>query len=380
MLMKPTVCSHLARLWVCTLLTTLPLYAQEAGVPRTLTFPGIEDPAFPYEQPEEVGLSSAALRSLGDLVADWTAEGDILGAEVLIIKDGKAVLHEAAGWNDRKRGIPLRRNSIYRMRSMTKPILGTAVLMLMEEERLSLDDTVAKYLSSFDTDRARSITIRELLTHTSGLGNHGDDDIGLPQRADAYETLRALVDDIGNIGILRTPGSLYYSDSGSATLGVIVAEVSGMPVERFIETRILEPLGMTDTHTRFIPDAPWADHMNSTYRWSKEACAFEQYWDPTMEQRYRYFRASGGLYSTVMDYARFLALWMNKGRYGDVRLLSEATVEAALRPYSDRESGWQYGMHWEIWNTRIADGASLPFSGMEAPTGPWRMPSLRSTL
>ncbi len=366
---------------VVAMSTALPLCAQLAEVPRTPTLPGIEDPAFPYALPEDVGLSDSALRSLGHEVAGWVAEGEIIGAEVLIIKDGKAAFHEAIGWNDRERKTPLQRNSIYRMRSMTKPLVGTAVLMLMEEGEFSLDAAVATILPSFDTERARSITIRELLTHTSGLGNHGEDDIGLPRDADEYETLRTLVDDVGRIGILRTPGRFYYSDSGSATLGAIVAEVAGMPVEEFIEARILVPLRMVDTHTRFTTDAPWATRMNNTYRWSDRECAFSQYWNPTMEQGYRYFRASGGLYSTTMDYARFMSMWMNKGRYGDVRLLSEATVKAALRPIGDRGDGRRYGMHWTIRNGRMEDDLPAMFGhGGSDGTMAFAFPALDSVV
>ncbi len=255
----------------------------------------------------------------------------------------------------------MERNSIFRMRSMTKPLVGTAVLMLMEAGALDLDDAVADYLPSFDTDKAGSITIRELLKHTSGLGDHGREDIGLGQRPAAYTSLRALVDEIGEIGPLVPSGTFNYSDSGSSTLGAIVTEVSGMPVEQFIEKQILEPLGMADTYTRFAPDAAWAGRMNSTYQRSREICGFERYWDPTMAQQFPYFRASGGLYSTAMDYARFMTMWMNKGRYGDTRLLSEETIETALYPYSDEGDGRHYGMHWAISNMQMSNGLPALF-------------------
>lgn len=311
--------------------------------------------------PDEAGLSEAALNGLADEIASWAAAGDVMGAELLIIKDGAAVLHESVGWSDRERALPLRRNSIFRIRSMTKPLLGTAVLMLMEEGRLSLDDPVAMHLPSFDNERSRSITIRQLLTHTSGLGNHGEEDIGLPSRGDEYETLRELVDDIGELGPAQAPGEFHYSDSGSATLGALVAEISRMPVERFIQRRILDPLGMADTHTRFTPDVPWAGRMNSTYRWSRESCGFERYWEPSMDQRFKYFRASGGVYSTPADYARFVTMWMNGGRVGHVRLLSTETVEAALRPVARRGNEQEYAMHWTIQNSETANGMPLLF-------------------
>jgi CubicO group peptidase (beta-lactamase class C family) len=338
-------------------LAATPLQAQDAEVPRTHTLPGIENPAFPYAQPEEVGLSSMDLQQLADSVARRVSAGELVGAEILVIKGGRTVLHEAIGWSDRERGIPLQRNSIYRIRSMTKPFVGTAVLMLAEEGKLGLDDHVADYLPSFDNDRSRSITIRELLTHTSGLRDHGFLDIGLPRRPDEYDALRALVDDIGEIGPLEPRGSFHYSDSGSATLAALVGEIAGVSVEDLIATRILNPLGLTDTHTRFAPGVPWAGRMNSTYRWAEEQAGFERYWDNSMEQHFRYFEGSGGLYSTVTDYATFLTMWMNKGRYGDRRLLSEGAVEAALRPLA----GGQYGMHWGVPRTPIIDGMPLMF-------------------
>jgi CubicO group peptidase (beta-lactamase class C family) len=330
---------------------------EEAGIPRTRTLPGVENPAFPYAEPEEVGLSSRDLQQLADSVARRVSAGELVGAEILVIKAGRTVLHEAIGWSDRDRGIPLQRNSIYRIRSMTKPFVGTAVLMLAEEGKLGLDDHVADYLPSFDNGRSRSITIRELLTHTSGLRDHGFLDIGLPRRPDEYDALRALVDDIGEIGPLEPRGSFHYSDSGSATLAALVGEIAVVSVEDFIATRILDPLGLTDTHTRFAPGVPWAGRMNSTYRWAEEEAGFERYWDNTMEQHFRYFEGSGGLYSTVTDYATFLTMWMNRGRYGDRRLLSEGAVEAALRPLA----GGQYGMHWGVPRTPIIAGMPLMF-------------------
>ncbi len=334
--------------------------AEHRAVPRTATFPEPESSPLAYAPAEEVGLSGEALERIGDEVETWVADGDVMGAEILVIRNDRAGFHEAIGWSDLEEGRPLQRNSIYRIRSMTKPLVGTSILILMEEGRLQLDDPAATYLASFDNERSRAITIRSLLSHTSGLGNSGSEDVGLPRRPDEYESLRELVDDLGAIGASRPPGAFHYSDAGSATLGAIVEEVSGMPVERFIETRILEPLGMTDTHTRFEPDAHWVSRMNSTYRWSRDDCGLVRYWDPTMKQRYRYFRASGGLYSSIADYARFLSMWMNRGRYGDMRLLSEATVEEALRPVA-RGDGRDYAMHWTIRDDEMIDGLPAMF-------------------
>ena len=121
-----------------------------------------------------------------------------------------------------------------------------------------------------------------------------------------------------------------------------MAQVSGMPVERFIETRILEPLGMRDTHTGFKRDVPWANRVNSTYRRSADGYSWQKYWDNSRPQRYRFFMAAGGLYATTSDYAKFLAMWMDGGVDAGVRMLSEAAVKEALTPGSERP----YGFNW----------------------------------
>jgi CubicO group peptidase (beta-lactamase class C family) len=250
------------------------------------------------------------------------------------------VLHEASGWSDRQRRIPLQRNSIYRIRSMTKPFIGTAVLMLAEEERLSLDDTVATYIPSFDNEQSREITIHQLLTHTAGYVQGG-----FPPDYWNSPTLREAVDKIGQMGPPHPPGeSFRYSDLSTATLGAVVAEITGGPVERFLESRIFDPLGMSDTHTFFAPDVPWAARMNSTYR--RVRGAWRKYWDNTKKQETPFFRASGGIYTTVFDYARFLTAWMDYGEYNGGRILSQASVVEALK----RGRIADYGYHWSIFD------------------------------
>ncbi|MEJ2258052.1 MAG: serine hydrolase [Woeseiaceae bacterium] len=284
----------------------------------------------------------------------------MVGAEILIIQHGRTLLHEAYGWSDRDEKRPLERNSIYRIRSMTKPVTGTAVLMLVEDGKIALDDPVGRFLPSFDNKRSQSVTVRQLLTHTSGLGNHGREDIGLKQDDHDYASLRQLVDEIGGIGPRHSPGSFHYSDSGSATLGAIVEQVSGMPVEHFIEERILSPLGMDDTYTAYVPGADWSGRVNSTYVLRQGSCEFDRYWDPSMEQDENYFQASGGLYSTVSDYAKFLAAWMKPGESG-ILSLSPGLARQAVTPENVRGDGRGYGMHWDIYAVGDQDGLPAAF-------------------
>jgi imidazolonepropionase-like amidohydrolase len=136
---------------------------QEADVPRTRTLPGIASPAFPYAHPEEVGLSREKLDRLSDEIVSWVAAGDLIGAELLIVKDERAVFHEAYGWSDREERRPVERNSTWSIKSMSKPFTAMAVLMLADKGALSLDDPVSRYMPGFAGDPRT--TIRHLLSH-----------------------------------------------------------------------------------------------------------------------------------------------------------------------------------------------------------------------
>ena len=326
----------------------------QTEIPRVRTFPGVESSTFSYAAAEELGLSTAALEGVADSVADWVRDGEIVGAEILVVKDRKVVLHEAVGWSDRDAAIPLERNSLYRIRSMTKPFTATAIFLLAEAGNLSLDDSVAQYLPSWRNEHSEGISIRQLLSHTGGFVQGG-----FPGPLHQYADLRAAVDAVGETGPRNPPGVRYeYSDVGSATLGAVAAEVSGMPLERFIETRILDPVNLSDTHTRYWPEAPWASRMNPTYAKPSPGADFVQYWHPSQEQAMPFFRASGGLYTTVFDYSRWLYLWMEGGEYGEGRLVSKETVKTALTPMVTPG----YGLHWEVFSSVPGDG-TLPTFG-----------------
>ncbi|MEE8551350.1 MAG: serine hydrolase [Gemmatimonadota bacterium] len=339
MLLQPSACARPALLFAVALLTALPLHAQDVEVPRTRTFPGVESPSFPYAQPEEVGLSSAKLDRLADEIAQWVAGGEIVGAELLIVKDRRVVLHESFGWSDREERRPMERNSLFSIKSMSKPFTAAAILMLVEDGKLSLDDPVSRYVPTFTND---STTIHHLLTHTSGYAGLGD--------TEDFASLKEWVEDWATEVPTRPFGEYSYSDFNYAALGYVVEAVSGVPVETFIEEQILRPLGLDETYTEFSRDAPWADRMNSRYRWDEEAGTYEKYWSNKDDQSWQFYPAAWGLYSTAMDYAEFLAMWMDKGRYGGTRLLTEESVEEALWPHAQRPySGYGYG-----WGVRKA--------------------------
>lgn len=325
-----------------------PLRAQEVEVPRTRTYPGIEKPAFPYAQAEEVGLSGEKLNRLGDEIESWVAHGELVGGELLIIKDGKAVFHEAYGWSDRERRIPVMRNSIWSIKSMSKPFTATAILMLAEEGKLSLDDPVNRYIQGFAGDERT--TIRHLLSHTSGYSNK---DLGDPRPY--HDSLAEWIEEWASIESSGTFGEYEYTDFGFGAAGYIVEAITGLSIGRFTEERIADPLGLEDSRAFFSENPAWRARLNPWYRWNKQTGWYELRWTKNISG-WRFYPAAWGMFSTAMDYAGFMKMWMNGGHYEGVRLLSEETVEEALDPHAliDENFHWQkpplqfYGYGWFI--------------------------------
>jgi CubicO group peptidase (beta-lactamase class C family) len=319
------------------LLTTAAAHGQE--VPRTRTFSGLVAPAFPYARPGEVGLSSEKLDRLGDEIVSWIANGELVGAELLVIRSGKAVFHEAYGWGDREARRPLRRNSIFTIQSMSKPFTATAALMLVEEGKLLLDDPVSRYVQGFTHD---SITVRHLLSHTSGFIHDGD----WYDYTAADASLEQLVEEWPHRDPERPVGSFNYADFNYATLAYILTKASGIPIAHFIEERIIRPLGLEDTRVGFSSDPAWRARLNHQYRWNERAGAYDL--RRTSDYRgWTTYPGGWGLLSTAMDYAQFLGMWLNGGEWRGARLLAQETVQLALRPqaHDDRSS---YGFGWSL--------------------------------
>ena len=326
----------------------------QAQLPNTL---GAAYPAashFVYAPPESVGLSAAQLLPIENQVRDWVERGEAVGAEILVIKNRRIVLHEAFGWRDRERNLRWERNTIARIRSMTKPFVGTAILMLADEGKIQLSDPVANYLLAFDNERSRDITIEHLLSHSGGFSQPG-----YPDPLRSYASLRDAVNAAGMNGPAMPPGIEYtYSDAGSATLGAVVAEVSGIPAEEFLLSRIIGPLGLDDTFAMLAENDTRRSRVSSTYRGQSKR--FEKYWDFEEPQVMQFFRASGGLYTTTTDYARFLAFWMDEGWLASSQLLSPTLIYRALSP-----SPWnrEYGYHWQVDPTGRPAPGRLPTFG-----------------
>ncbi len=292
--------------------------AQEAAAPPM---------AFAPATPESQGLSSAELKELAGVVAGFVKEEKILGAELLVIKNRRAVLHETFGFRDVEQKLPFQRDTICCVRSMTKPLVGVAAQMLIEEGKLNLEDTIAKHLPAFDNDKSRGITLPQVLSHTSGLPLSSLLKVN-------YRTLKGVCDvaDLtGKNGPQFPPGSRFnYSDDGTDTVGAVVAEVSGQPLEEFIQKRLLDPLGMTDSAPLVKPDDPRLDRFASAY--SGAAGHWTKISEPGKVALFPYFLASQSLYSTPRDYAKFLALFLDQGKANGKTLLNEAVLRRVLTP------------------------------------------------
>ena len=311
---------------------------------------GDEDP-FPVATPESQGLSAAALERLKSSVQGFVDRGEIVGAELLLIQNDHTVLHEAFGWKDRDDKVAMPLDTIFCVRSMTKPVAGTAIEMLIEEGKLKLDDTAAHYLPSFDTEKSRAITVQELLHHTSGLPLSSI----LTVNPSDIHSLRAVADMAGAHGPDFKPGDHFsYSDDGADTLGALVEVASGKTLAAFLSERVFAPLGMHDALTVVAPGEEKRARVASNYLGS--VGAWSRYWSPKDPPIFNCFLASQALYCTPRDYARFLALWKSRGSANGKRLLKSTTCRRALAPgtITPFPSGFEgiethYGELWELW-------------------------------
>ena len=286
-----------------------------------------EDAPFAAIDPLRVGLDPAALDQLAGHVQQLVEDDQIVGAELHVIQSRRTVLHRAFGHADRDEERPMTVDSIHCVRSMTKPLAGTAIQMLIDEGRLALDAKISDFVPSFDTPKLRDVTVEILLTHTSGLP------FSTIRRPLAdYRDLADVAREAAEHGPTFRPGAGFqYSDAGTDTLGAVIEQVTDMTAGEFLRERILTPLGMNDSIVRLDEDDPRATRIPSAY--SGGAGQWSRHWHPRRDPPiFPLFLPSQSLYATTTDYARFLALWMDRGEHAGQRLLTEAAVDRAFIP------------------------------------------------
>lgn len=302
--------------------------------------------------PQDVGMSPAVLEAGVGLYREAVERGDLVGAVLLVARDGKVVLHEAVGSRNWEANLPMERNTMFRMASNTKPLISTSVAILAERGKLRYADPVRKYIPSFDNYKSGFTTIDQLLSHTSGFRINT---LFLepymsrsPEHPDA-PTLQLEVARYGEVGAAVAPGTTYsYSNPGFNTLGALIEIAGGKPLDVFLRDEIYRPLGMVDTYNHEVAGKldGKLSRMGAVYYTRKDG-KWVAGWKPGDDAQVPFVRASGGLISTAWDYAIFLQTFLNGGSYGNVTLLKPETVKLMTTvhtpPVPGNAGGYGYG-------------------------------------
>jgi CubicO group peptidase (beta-lactamase class C family) len=331
-------------------------------------------------KPEEVGLSSERLTRIHTAIQRHIDAGDISGAVTLVGRKGHLAHLEAQGVMDLASKKPMSTDTIFHLASMTKPIAGVAILMLMEEGKLRLTDPVARYIPElksltvavpmegggagrgaeprfYTVPAAREITIKDLLTHTSGLVSGGisaSEAAKMPRKS--TDSLADYIPRLAAVPLAFQPGSrwTYSPGAGFDTLGRIVEVISGQSFDAFLRQRIFEPLGMKDTF--FYPPDDRLPRVATIYQRTQEGLqkAPDQRVTPN-----KYFSGGGGLMSTAEDYLQFGQMLVNGGQLNGKRLLSPTTVELMSSihvkdTFPGRPAGRSWGLSVQVISDPIA--------------------------
>lgn len=272
---------------------------------------------------------------------------------VTLVADRHGIVHQhATGWSDLQVKKPMAHDSIFWIASMTKPITGVCVMMLVEEGKLSLDSPISEYLPEMsqlklsDGTPAR-ITLKHLLSHTSGIAE-------LPGK-DAYSaiTLAEAADRYAHASVLFPPGTKWqYSQTSINTAARLVEVASGLTFDQYVEKRLCLPLGMTDT--TFYLEAEQVERLAKSYQRTSEGELVEApIWlllDKSPTDRDRFPAANGGLFSTIADYGRFCRMLLNGGQLDGVRVLTEQSVSLFHSPAIDPSlvTGFTPGNTWGL--------------------------------
>ncbi|PYQ41480.1 MAG: serine hydrolase [Acidobacteria bacterium] len=344
-------------------LAASPLYAQ--ALPRAA-------------KPEEVGLSSERLQRLTDAFQGYVKDGKLAGAVVLVARRGKVAYSGAFGQRDMETHAPMKEDAIFRIASQTKALVSVAALQLQEEGKLLIADPVGKYIPEFQktkvavlrpggydiVDAKRPITIRDLLTHTSGV-SYGDGPAKeLWQKAgitgwyfaDRDEPVAATVTRMAALPFDAQPGEKFVYGYSTDILGVVVERASGQPLDEYLRTRLFEPLKMRDTHF-YLPRAK-ADRLATVYSAGSDGKLERAPTPGTMVSQGAYvegprksFSGGAGIVSTAGDYARFLQMMLSGGELEGARILGRKTVELMTVDHIgalETEAGRGFGLGFSV--------------------------------
>lgn len=326
----------------------------------------------PAAVPEAVGLSSERLNIIDTVLKADIEKGKIEGAVALVARKGKIAYYKSFGMRNKEKGLPMEKDSIFRIHSMTKSVIGAAIMILLEEGKLVLSDPVAKYIPSFkdievvdkieqktitskdkdgkevkkvvdvvaSTRKPKNVmTIQDLLRHTSGLSYWfwppaAIRNMYLEAGLRGFEgTVAEMCDKLAKIPLVADPGTKYHYSMSYDVLGRVIEVASGMPLDKFLEDRIFKPLKMNGSG--FHVKNSDVDRLVSMD--PKDTF----YTDPTKPPIY--IGGGGGMVSTTMDFTRFAQMLLNGGQLGGKRLLGPRTVAYMtsdhLGPMGNRDDG-----------------------------------------
>ncbi len=297
-------------------------------------------------KPEEVGLDSAKLAAIKPAMEALIKEKRAAGVVTLLVKDGRVVHHDAAGFANVESGRPMTTDAMFWIASMTKNITATAVMILVDEGKLSLDDPASKWVPELGAVKltngqplARPVTLRDLLSHTSGLAD--------PERkpSDGNVTLEQYTKDLVKEPFDFQPGEKFEYSFGTTVAGRCVEVASGKAFGAFIQERILSPLKMDDT--TFAPDAAQRLRIARTYKLSGDKLVPAHNAFLTSEPDIkREAEPSGGLFSTALDMARFYEMIRNSGELDGKRIVSAKGVAEMTKSHTVGGKAIQYGLGW----------------------------------
>ena len=313
--------------------------------------------------PESRGEEPRTKSALAPALKPFVEKGTLAGAVVLVADKDKVLALEAVGSANIAAKVPLQIDALFWIASQSKPITAAALMILVDEGKVKLDDPVGNYLPEFnglwlaaerDQDHvllkrpARAVTVRDILTHTSGLPFSSAAE---NPTLDALP-LAAAVKMYAMTPLVTEPGAKYqYSNAGINTAGRIIEAVSGMPYETFLDKRLFGPLGMTDT--TFWPTEAQVKRLAKSYRPDAAKTGLEettigQLQYPLTDRAKRFPMPAGGLFSTAADVSKFCQMVLNGGTFDGKRLLSESAVKEMTTRQTPATMKDSYGLGWSV--------------------------------
>ena len=291
------------------------------------------------------GVDAQQLGTITPRMQEFVDQKQVSGVVTLVMRKGKVIHHEAVGLADIDAARPMYKDTIFAIASMTKPVAATAVMILKDEGKLSLDDKISKYVPAFADAKLkdgakpqREVTLRDVLTHTSGLvGNQQNEG-----------TLANTAEQLARRPLDFEPGSKWSYGPGLSVAGRVVEVVSGKPFDEFLAMRIFQPLGMKDTS--FMPTPEQQKRLARLYQPNKEKTGLEgaTHWINDLSGE-RTPNPSGGLFSTAADMGRFYQMVLNGGELDGKRIVSKAGVDEMTRIQTgDLTTGFTPGNGWGL--------------------------------